>query len=447
MNLRIRTVPLDDDRPLLDLLPRLSVEERFAFVSGGQGEEEGLVGWGVMVDLPLTVEAPFRSGRAALTALAQDASIVDTVGAPGTGLVAFGSFAFAPAAEGSVLRVPRTVVGRRAGRTFRTTIEDATGTAVPEAARASLRPGEDTARHDRPRYAGSTLDDAAWLDAVAEAVTTIRDGHLEKVVLARDLRLWSRTPFDTDGILRGLAARFPSCFTFLNDHLLGASPELLVRREGAAVTSRVLAGTAARGDDPGTDAALGAALLISVKDLREHGLAARSVTDVLRDLCDELEVADAPSLVRLDNVQHLGSDVAGRLRYGTEGHDGSGLPHVLDLLAALHPTAAVAGTPRGAALDLIARLEGMDRERYAGPVGWCTSDGDGEFAIALRCAEIRGTRARLFAGAGVVADSVPGAELTETWLKLRAMTGVLDSDSISDTASDSTDADGTLTRR
>jgi len=133
-------------------------------------------------------------------------------------------------------------------------------------------------------------------------------------------------------------------------------------------------------------------------------------------VCEQLDVPDAPSLLRLDNVQHLGSDLVGHL---------SRPVHVLELLAGLHPTAAVGGTPRATAVDLIRELEGMDRGRYAGPVGWCTPDGDGEFAIALRCGELRGSRARLFAGAGIVAGSLPESELTETWLKLRAMSDVL----------------------
>ena len=247
-------------------------------------------------------------------------------------------------------------------------------------------------------------------------MAAIRSGRAEKAVLARDVQLWSRAPFPTDEVLAGLAQRFPSCFTFLVDGLVGASPELLLRRERDRIASRVLAGTAPRGADAAQDAQLGAELMASRKDRWEHDLAARSVTEVLGPVCTQLDAPDEPSLVRLDNVQHLGSDVTGTLTAPV---------HILDLLDALHPTAAVAGTPREAALELIREAEGMDRGRYAGPVGWCDADGDGEFAIALRCAEIDGTRARLFAGAGIVDGSLPEAELMETWLKLRAMTDVL----------------------
>jgi menaquinone-specific isochorismate synthase len=265
--------------------------------------------------------------------------------------------------------------------------------------------------------------DDVWLEAVARALDEMASGRYEKVVLARDLQLWSRAPFDTTRVLDRLAQRFPSCTTFLVDHLIGASPERLLRRSGDRVSSRVLAGTAGRGTDAAEDALLGSALLASAKDLHEHDLAVRSAVGALSSLCPVLHMPAGPSLVRLDNVQHLGSDLEGTL---DPSLDVTTDTHVLELIARLHPTAAVGGAPRSAALEAIGRLEGMSRGRYAGPVGWFTPGGDGEFAIALRCAEIRGERARLFAGAGIVAGSLPEAELTETWLKLRAMTGVLD---------------------
>jgi menaquinone-specific isochorismate synthase len=283
----------------------------------------------------------------------------------------------------------------------------------------SRRSGSASQR-DRPRHAGSTLRDDAWLDAVAQVLENIEAGRYAKVVLARDLHLWSRAPFDVTGVLHALADRFPSCATFFIDHLVGASPERLVRLVGRDVSSRVLAGTVGRGGDVEEDAQLGAALLASRKDRHEHDLALRSATEALARCCEELDVPEEPSLMVLDNVQHLGTDLTGVLA------ESGGQVDVLDLVERLHPTAAVCGTPREAALQAIRELEGMPRGRYAGPVGWFTPDGDGEFAIALRCAEVHGERARLFAGAGVVAGSLPEAELTETWLKLQAMTGVLD---------------------
>lgn len=420
MRLRVTTRAVGEDRPLLDLLPELPDDRRAAFVRG----DEGLIAWGVTARLDLGPGRDrFDRADAWFRELAAAAEVDDEVALPGSGPVAIGSFAFDAAARGSVLLVPRTVIGRRDGRTWRTDLVDAGevadgGTDLPPTAPAGRRTGVDgTGRDDRrPRFAGSSVPDADWLDAVARAVAAIRAGDLEKVVLARDQVLWARAPFDTTGVLHRLAARFPTCTTFLVDRLLGASPETLLELRGDAVRSTVLAGTAPRDPDPDRDAALGAALLASAKDLAEHALAVRSVTEVLAPSCPDLTEPPAPELLRLDNVQHLATTVVGRA---------TGAQRSLGLVGALHPSAAVGGTPRDAALAAIRRLEGMDRDRYAGPVGWTDAAGDGDWAIALRCALVAGDRARLFAGAGVVAGSLPEAELTETWHKLGAMRGVL----------------------
>ena len=410
---------VEADGPLLDLLPELltdrHVDDRLVFVSGGSGGTEGVVGAGVAARADVgTGPDRFARARDWLAGIAPDVA---------TGPLAFASFTFDPSDGDSVMVVPRVALWRSDGvtRRMRAGIDAATpGAPAPVGVGAASGAPDGVAR-DRPRYAGSTVRDERWLEAVAEALTRIGAGSHEKVVLARDLHLWSRRPFDVGRLLHDLTVRFPSCMTFLVDGLVGASPERLLRRTGATVSSRVLAGTTRRGADGPEDTALGAALLGSEKDLREHELALRSAIDALAPVCSELHAPDAPSLVRLDNVQHLGSDVIGTLTASDSGD----LPHVLDLVARLHPTAAVGGVPREAALTAITELEGMERGRYAGPVGWCTPDGDGEFAIALRCAEVRGERARLFAGAGIVAGSLPEEELTETWLKLRAMIGVL----------------------
>lgn len=401
MTFTVDPAPAEADRRLLDLVGDAPGDDRFAFVTA----DEGVVGWGVAARIMVgTGPDRFARARDKLRAFAGPHD-----------LVAFASFTFDEDEDASVLVVPQTTVVRRAGATRRISVGDADG--VPTVADDAAERGTP----DRPRYAGSTVRDDAWLEAVARTVDAIGAGEFEKVVLARDLHLWSRAPFDLDQLLLDLAGRFPSCHTFRVDGLVGASPELLLSRTGTAVRSRVLAGTAGRDADPAADAALGAALLASVKDRHEHDLALRSAVEALDPACVRLDVPDGPSLVRLDNVQHLGSDLAGTLR----GDDGE-LPHILDLVGALHPTAAVGGSPRRPALAHIRAHEGMGRGRYAGPVGWLTADGDGEFAIALRCAEVEGTRARLFAGAGIVAGSLPEDELAETWLKLRAMTGVLD---------------------
>ena len=429
MTLKITTeaVAASSDLAAADLLDVLQAsaqdlpsEERFAFVRDG----EGLVAWGVAAPFaPPPGDDRFEQARTWLETLTSTAEVDDPVALLGSGAVALASFTFDPEEGGSVVVVPRRVVGRRDGVTFVTRIDplaDATPCPEPRVRTTTAPGGSDDQRpavSDRPRYAGSTLRDDRWLEAVAQALGTIAAGGLQKVVLARDLRLWSRAPFDPHATLEGLQARFPSCFTFLVEGLLGASPELLLSRQGPDVRSRVLAGTAPRDADPAADAQLGEVLLGSEKDRWEHDLALRSVTDALGPFCSTLEAPDVPSLIRLENVQHLGTDVSGRLTDPV---------HALDLLARLHPTAAVAGTPPAEAMRAIRELEGMQRGRYTGPVGWCTADGDGEFAIALRCGVFDGARARLFAGAGVVAGSLPEAELTETWLKLRAMTAVLE---------------------
>jgi menaquinone-specific isochorismate synthase len=398
---------ISDDRPLLALLPALPDDQRFAFVQ----HDEGVVGWGVAARIPVGAgPARFTRAREALAAFSTDAQPV-----------AFASFTFDADEDTSVVVVPEVAVVRRDGITRRIVV----GRRAQERAEEDAGPDRDrdVARTapvagDRPRYAGSTVRDDRWLEAVSVALTRIREGTLEKVVLARDVRLWSRQPFDTDLLLSELSQRFPSCMTFLVDHLVGASPELLLRRDDKTLHSRVLAGTTVRGADADADGAAGARLLASAKDRHEHDLALSSAVEALAPVCTDLRYPDAPSLVRLDNVQHLGSDLTGTL-------DAAQDTHILALLARLHPTAAVGGVPRDRAIATIRELEGMSRGRYAGPVGWCTPDGDGEFAVALRCGEIHGDRARLFAGAGIVAGSLPEDELTETWLKLRAMTGVL----------------------
>lgn len=320
--------------------------------------------------------------------------------------VVFASTTFATGSTGSVGLVPRVMLGQRDGNWWTTTV-----------AGAELPPGAPPAPPvDRARFAGSSVPDVRWLEAVAEATRRIGDGELDKVVLARDYGVWSREPFHPPRLLRHLRSRFPSCHVFRLANLVGASPELLVRRRGTEIESVVLAGTAPTYPDPTADAGAARELLDSDKDRWEHELSVRSVSETLEKMGIETETPDGPELMRLDNVHHLATPVT--------GHDRD-RRHVLALAEALHPTAAVGGTPTEAAVGMIARLEGMDRGRYAAPVGWMGADGDGEVAIALRCAELSGARARLFAGAGIVAGSLPESELEETRVKLSAMMGAL----------------------
>jgi menaquinone-specific isochorismate synthase len=192
--------------------------------------------------------------------------------------------------------------------------------------------------------------------------------------------------------------------------MFGATPEMLVRRERGLVTSRVLAGTIRRTGDDDRDLALAATLARSSKDLEEHEYAVRSVADALEPHCSSMNVPEAPFVLHLPNVMHLATDVAGVV------HDATTVSS-LQLAASLHPSAAVGGTPTADAVRLIDEIEGMDRGRYAGPVGWMDTNGDGDWAIALRSAEIDGNTVRLFAGCGIVADSDPEAELAEAQAK------------------------------
>ncbi len=403
--LTVRTVEVDAPD---DLLALLADPASVAWIRRG----DGLVGWGRAARIDVGAGADrFARATAALAALFDRAVVDDEVGVPGTGPVAFGSITFDPRSAGSVLVVPAVVLGRRDGRAWLTVTGDTPRDGgVPPGPQALPAPG-------RVRYAGASLPELAWLDAVATAARAVRAGELDKVVLARDLHVWSDAPLDPRVLARRLAERFPDCFTFVCEGLVGATPELLVRRTGTDVESLVLAGSAPRGRDAADDARRGAALLASHKDRREHDLAVASVRDVLAPRCGQLATDPQPHLLRLANVAHLATAVRGRL---------SGTPTALELAAALHPTAAVCGTPTAVALERIRVLERMDRGRYAGPVGWVDARGDGEWGIALRCAEVDGTRARLFAGAGIVGASLPEAELEETRLKLRAMQSALE---------------------
>jgi menaquinone-specific isochorismate synthase len=407
--LAVRTVAVADPG---DLVARLPHQAALAWLHGG----DGLVGWGEAARLTLPAgEDRFTAGQKWLRELFDDADVTDEVAVPGSGPLAFGSFTFDPVSDGSVLVVPRTLLARRSGQSWLTTITGGVGprSAAPSrAARASLTVPAPLTAPGAVRWNDGSLTAPQWEQAVAAAVARIRAGDLHKVVLARDLHAVASQPIDVRLLLARLAGRSPDSYTFACAGLVGATPELLVRRESSAVSSLVLAGTVARGGTPAEDAALSSWLLASAKDAEEHSYAVESVREVLGPLCDHLEVAAEPALLRLADVQHLATPVRGTLV-----KDASALA----LAASLHPTAAVCGTPTGAAMDLIRELEGMDRGRYTGPVGWVDARGNGEWGIALRCGEIAGPRARLFAGCGIVADSDPDAELAEAQAKFRPM--------------------------
>ena len=338
------------------------------------------------------------------------AQVDDRVGRPGSGPVGFGSFTFDPLSGGSVVAAPRVVLGRRGSHRWVTTVGDADPAAFGADRAAVGVP-------DRPRYRGSSNPDWQWMEAVGRALKMIESGNLQKVVLARDVEVWSKTPFDAGLLLQRLHRDYPECFTFLVAGLVGASPELLLRQRDRTVESLALAGTAPRHTDPERDRQLAKGLLVSPKNLHEHALTAESVEEVLASVCSRLDRNTRPALQELANLRHLATSF-----WGTLAKPAS----CFDILDRLHPTAAVGGVPRRSALEAIRRLEGIDRAGYAGPVGWFDQAGGGEWAIALRCAQLKETGARLLAGAGIVAGSLPEEELAETRLKLRAMTGALD---------------------
>jgi menaquinone-specific isochorismate synthase len=409
----VTTVELPDSPDLLALVPATGA---LSWVRRG----EGLVGWGEAARLEVSGPRALTEAAAWWDDLSARLSAADPVGVPGSGAVAFASVAFDPAAGSSVFVVPEVVVGRRDGVAWMTTIS---APGRPGPAPLPARP-EPAAAPTRLRYADGALDPVTWCAAVAAAVRRISDGELAKVVLARDLLVTADVPLDPRRLLDRLASRFPDCWTFAVDGLLGATPELLLRRTGRELSSRVLAGTAPRGAGAEDDR-LATALLGSAKDLAEHALAVDSLVRALEPYCSELTAPEGPSLLTLANVRHLATDVTGiQRRSGARGAAG-----LLDLVAAVHPTAAVCGTPPDRAAALIGELEGMDRGRYAGPVGWLDTRGDGEFGLALRCAQLSPddpASARLFAGCGIVAGSDPAAELAETQSKFAAFQAALE---------------------
>jgi len=407
-----RTVTTVRTEGAAGLLDRLPAEGAVSWVRRG----EGLVGWGEAARLEVSGPRALDEAAAWWTDWTDGVDTDDELGLAGSGPVLFASIAFDPRTGTSVFVVPEVVLGRRDGVEWLTTVGDVDPRDVllPEATDDGPAP--------RLRYADGSLDPATWCAAVATAVERISAGELAKVVLARDLLVSADVPLDPRRLLRRLAARFPDCWTFSVDGLLGATPELLLRRSGRQLSARVLAGTAPRGAGADDDR-LAAQLIGSAKDRAEHALAVDSLVQALEPFCATLDAPAEPDLLTLANVRHLASDVTGtQRRTGARGRAG-----LLELVGAVHPTAAVCGTPTPDAAAVISELEGMDRGRYAGPVGWLDARGDGEFGLALRCAELVGDDgARLFAGCGIVAGSDPAAELAETQAKFAAFQAALE---------------------
>jgi menaquinone-specific isochorismate synthase len=345
-------------------------------------------------------------------AVAGVSAILDAIPAGrGHGPRAIGALPFDRKAPATLVVPAITVETDAEGRQWLTTLYPHGQTRTDPTAALSVLPAIDPPDHFS---LSSPRSHAEWCAMVAETVDTIRAGHLDKVVLAREVVVEANRQFVPADILRRLHALYPSCMVFAVDGFIGASPELLVGRRGRQVTSHPLAGTVARSGDADTDRHLIEAMLGSAKQRHEHRLVIDAVAGALRPLCHRLDVPDVPSVVSLRNVSHLGTLLEGEL-------SGAVPPSALELVARLHPTPAVAGTPTADAITYLQKVEGFNRGRYTGAVGWLDGSGDGEWAVGIRSAEIRANTARLFAGNGVVADSDPQSELAETQLKLQAL--------------------------
>ncbi len=441
---RTLTVPLDAESFRGGLPSFLVRDDMLCWTRRGAG----LVGFGEIARFTVTGPDRFLEADIWWRHLVLEAEITDAVECPGTGPVAFGSFAFSKASgHDSRLIVPEVVVGLLDGRAWLTQLTFDDGDLTEAGAHAALQRWLDTADDGTATAAvepaGGTgaepapaavepaarkgslstgsLTETDWMAAVTAGVAEIRTGALEKLVLARDIVATVPDGVNAAEILRQLAVRYRECWTYGVDGLVGSTPEMLIQVEGRTAQARVLAGTLDRRDaegmaGPGMEFAE-RVLAGSEKQRHEHDIAIQSLTTQLAPFSEAMTAHSEPFILELPNVWHLASDVKAELAE-VEGH----VPTCLALINALHPTAAVCGTPTTVAGALIRKLEHMDRGPYAGPVGWLDAAGNGEWGIALRGAVVEAPdTVRLYAGCGVVEGSVPEAELAETWAKFRPM--------------------------
>jgi len=369
----------------------VAADDGVLFVRGG----DGVAGRGVATRVAAH-DAP------ALLASIDHDSTVD-----GATPVAIGGVPFRPFAH-SELIIPAVTVVKRWGEPWVTAID---GIDVA----AALAPPPEPVPTAPDWSLASLVPVADYLEAVEAARNAVRDGTLTKAVIARPIQVIAGAPISIHAVLRRLKATFSSSYRFSIDGFVGASPELLVEVDGATIRSHPLAGTTPRTGDVDNDARLAAELQASTKNQIEHRVVIDDVHDRLLPYVSYLDWEPEPSVVTVANVQHLGTRM--------EGHLSQPGPSVIELVRELSPTPALGGHPRRAALDLIERVEGFDRGRYGGAVGWVDADGNGTWAVAIRCAEFSDDRrcARLVAGGGIVADSEPLSELAETQAKFQAM--------------------------
>lgn len=400
-------VDLELTSSCLELDPSVPIDlVAFAGADGYVFEQEGhgLAGRGVAlrIDLPAGLAGDLSAVERALASIASSGD---------RGPVAVGALPFDRSAPASLV-VPASVVRRDAdGRQWLITAGNDAATAELDEGLAAASAREDVLPDGFSLT--SPRSHPHWQRTIEDAIVAIETGRLEKVVVAREVLVEANRPIVVPDVLERLRALYPACVVFFIDGFLGASPELLVERAGDVVRSHPLAGTYPRSGDPHADELLAAELVASVKDQREHRFVIDEIDRVLRPFCTVLDVPATPTIMQLRNVLHLGTEICGTLR--------SPAASALELAAALHPTPAVAGTPTAEALAWLDANEGLQRGRYAGPVGWVDATGDGMFAIGIRSAEVDGCSARLFAGVGVVEGSDPRRELVETQLKLQAI--------------------------
>ncbi|MDN3903656.1 isochorismate synthase [Arthrobacter sp. YD2] len=420
--LRSVTVPVGERSATIGLLEYLVLDEQLCWIR----RQEGLVGFGEAARFTSSGPERFALAQQWWRAALAGADVENPLTQPGTGLVAFGSFAFSKRSPfESRLVIPEIVVGLRDGEAWVTYT-----TSDPEAEVTAETAVDTLARYldDLPLYRQSDpadrimpgmLSESEWKNAVARSVAHIAAGDLSKIVLARDIAVELGSPLVASQVLRELAVRYRDCWTYSVDGLIGSTPEMLIRVESGTAEARVLAGTLDRATAPDDEPDYAKRVLAgSAKQQHEHQIAIDSLTRALEPFTSSMTSHSEPFVLELPNVWHLASDVRAELAADETG----AVPTPLTLIEALHPTAAVCGFPTSVAGELISELEHMDRGPYAGPVGWMDGAGNGEWGIALRGAVVETpTEVRLYAGCGIVAGSNPAAELEETWSKFRPM--------------------------
>lgn len=396
------------DHPPLDLIST-DLDLSATWIRGG----EGLIGFGEWKSTSLKGKNRFSDAKKWWHEQLATLKIQNNVHGSGTGPILFASFAF-DSSEESRLVIPKIIIGQKGEKSWITWIGDNTQPAISQYI-ASKQGGD-------IEFADGALDEEEWKNRVGKAVQKIKNGELEKVVLARDLIARNTQAIEPRNLIAFLAKNYPSTWVFLVSNLIGATPELLVRLNKSLVTSRILAGTIRKSGDEARDLGLAASLAKSSKDLEEHEYAVRSVADALSPYCSSTNVPESPFVLHLANVMHLATDVTGVL------NDSATPVDIFSLIASLHPSAAVCGTPTATANAVIDELEDMNRGRYAGPVGWIDARGDGEIGIALRTGELSDDlkTMRIFSGCGIVAGSNPEDELAESQAKLSPMRTALE---------------------